>query len=96
MSPLEIGLKGAGALISAALLAMPAGAQNARPAKLIIIHSGSVAVTDYPSMARCEAAQAYIAAMVERANANRQTQQLPGGGVIVEMPLSFRTYCISG
>ena len=68
------------------------------PYKLIVVHSSSssIAITDYPSLARCEAARSAIAAAAERENAAHPPRYLPGGGTIITPQLNFRTLCIPG
>ena len=79
----------------AAVSMMAAQAQQVRPAKLVVIGQG-IAITDYPSMARCEAARAYIARLIAEKNAGIETVHLPGGGVVTTLPLSLQSFCVPG
>lgn len=69
-------------------LASPAYAQGVGPAKMILIHGqGGIAVTDFPSMARCEAARRAILRAIAEENANLPPPQaVPGGGTIMTLP----------
>lgn len=55
---------------------------------MILIHSGGgIAVTDFPSMARCEAARRAILRVIAEENANRPPpESLPNGGTIMTLP----------
>lgn len=75
-------------------LAAQSAAQSGQPAKLIVVSGGSIAITDYSSMARCEAARVALKKVTERENAANPPQSLPTGGVIVTPPLFFRSLCI--
>lgn len=86
-------------LFATLLLAIPAGAtaQSSQPHKLILLHGQEgLAITDYPSAARCEMARVAIERLVEAENRNTEPRQLPGGGVIFPWALSLRAYCIPG
>lgn len=71
-------------------------AQPGQPAKLMILSGGSVAVTDYPSMARCEAAKSVLLRIVQHENVSHPPQVLPGGGTIMTLPISIRAFCFPG
>lgn len=70
-----------------ALLPAPTAAQPSAPAKMIVIHNAGsgVAVTDYPSMARCERARAFYKDRVA-------SSQKPGTTIIPAVVL----LCIPG
>lgn len=64
------------------------------PAKMFIIANNGVAITDYPSMARCEASKADLQRQADRENASTPTSQtLPNGGQIITAPIKFRAIC---
>lgn len=68
-------------------LATPAIAQEAGAAKMLLIHAQGIAVTDFPSMARCEAARRAILRAIAEENANLPPPEvLPNGGSIVTLP----------
>ena len=72
------------------LLAQPADG----PAKMFIIANNGVTVTDYPSVARCEASKADLQRQADRENAETPTYQTaPNGGQIVTAPIRFRAIC---
>ncbi len=74
-----------------------AQAQPSQPAKMIIVSDNStVAVTDYPSLARCEAARSALKRIVEAENEGKEPQLLPGGGIIISERLNLTAYCIPG
>lgn len=82
----------------ACILASPAAAQGASPAKMILIHSQGIAVTDYPNMARCEAARVAIRRAIAENNAKLPPPQiLPNGGTVTTLPTNQpQTFCIPG
>lgn len=89
-------MRGLAGFILLALASQPAWAQSA-PFKLVIIWSGgNIAVTDYPSRARCDAGAAAILDYVRRFNANIRTEVLPGGGTVTTLPLRAEAFCIPG
>lgn len=64
------------------------------PAKMFIIANNGVTVTDYPSMARCEASKVDLQRRADRENtATPRRQELPNGGAIITAPMSFRAIC---
>ena len=68
-------------------LASPAAAQANGPAKMILMHSQGIAVTDFPSMARCEAARTAILRVIAEENANLPPPRATaGGGTIMTLP----------
>lgn len=68
-------------------IASPAIAQATGPAKMLLIHSKGIAVTDFPSMARCEAARRAILRAIAEDNANLPPPEvLPNGGTITTIP----------
>lgn len=68
-------------------LASPAVAQAAGPAKMLLLHSQGIAVTDFSSMARCEAARRAIQRAIAENNANLPPPQvMPGGGTVTTLP----------
>lgn len=79
-------------------LASPALAQGTGPAKMLLIHSNGIAVTDFPSRARCEAARAAIQRAIAANNANLPPPQTtPGGGTIMTLPTNQpKTLCVPG
>ena len=84
-------------LAIAPFLLMPTAAwSQGLPYKLLILdRSGGMAVTEYPSKARCERAVREIEAIVAEQNSQPSTQ-LPSGGVIMPQRLYLRATCISG
>lgn len=82
-------MKVCAAVLVGLALASPAVAQDDGPAKMILIHSQGIAVTDFPSMARCEAARRAILRAIAVENANLPPPQaVPGGGTIMTLPTS--------
>lgn len=74
-----------------ALLALAAVNAAISPAKLFVTTAHGVAITDYPNMARCEAARAFLLIAWRRA----QDASSPQGYKIVEYaPLT--AICIPG
>ena len=83
--------------LAIAMLAAAAGAQSSGPAKMIVMQGNAMAITDYPTMARCEAARATFQTIVGRENAaSPAPQTLPGGGTVFSLPLIVRTLCTPG
>lgn len=81
------------------LMAFPvvAHAQSGQPYKLLILRgTESIAVSDYPSAARCEAARVSIQRLMERENSGKEPRTLPGGGVFIPQRLTLESYCIPG
>jgi hypothetical protein len=77
--------------------ATEASAQSGQPHKLIVLRGNDgIAVTDYPSAARCEAARNAIQRLVDRANQGKEPQRLPRGGVIIPRTLDLEAHCIPG
>jgi hypothetical protein len=67
------------------------------PAKMFIIANNGVTVTDYPSMARCEASKADLQRQADRENAATPTHQTTkNGGQIIVAPIKFRAVCFKG
>lgn len=85
-------------MISLALALVAGQAFAASPsasAKMIVMRGNEgVAVTDYPTLARCEAARATLIAIVTRFNDSHPPQQLPNGGVIVTSPYILSAVCL--
>jgi hypothetical protein len=65
------------------------------PAKMVVFSDG-VAVTDYPSQQKCEAARVALERAIDKANASNPPVALPNGGVVSTLPMSARTLCIPG
>ena len=64
------------------------------PAKMFIISNNGVTVTDYPTMARCEASKADLQRRADNENANTPTyQSAPNGVQIITAPIKFRAIC---
>jgi hypothetical protein len=89
----------AGHMLAAAMLisfAQPAAAQAQRPAKMVLILGQSVAVTDYPSMAKCEAAEIALRKAIMDSNEGISLpQRLPNGGSIYTTQTGQpRTFCV--
>lgn len=78
-------------------LAIPSAANaQAQPYKLAVASSdGGVAVTEYPSLARCERAKEAIAAEARRRIA-ASVSDLPPGSIQVKGPRIFDAICIPG
>lgn len=77
----------------AATLLMLAQVADA-PAKMFIIANNGVTVTDYPSMARCEASKADLQRRADQENTAMPTYQAtPNGGQIITAPIRFRAIC---
>lgn len=75
------------AAFACALLATPAAAQGSGPAKMLLIHAQGIAVTDYPSMARCEAARLTIRnEIVEHNSRAAPPRATAGGGMVFTVP----------
>jgi hypothetical protein len=81
--------------VSAFTFSLPALAQSA-PFKLIILWGDSVAVLDYPSVARCEAAKAALEIRKEQELERRKPERTPGGGIIMPRPWIMEMICIPG
>lgn len=85
-------------MVRAAALAFAAftQSQGAGPAKMVLISNQGVAVTDFASMTRCEAARQSILRAVAAANAAlAPSEVLPGGGVIVALPTETpKMFCV--
>lgn len=80
-----------------ACLSPAASAQEFSRFKLIILYEDrGIEVLHYPDAKRCEAARLSISQLVERENAGKKPEALPGGGVIVPNYLRLRAYCIEG
>lgn len=85
-------------LIAAAalLLATPAIAQTS-PYKLLILWGTSgVAIVDYPTIGRCEAALRVLERRKAEEVASRQPKRTEGGGVIFPPPWQMEMACIPG
>ena len=86
-------------LIATAMLALaaPAQAQGGKPYKLIVLRGADgVAMTDYPSAERCEAARVAIQRLIARENEGKYVERTPGGGLIIPNLLRLEAYCIPG
>lgn len=70
----------------------------AAPAKLVIVSlNAPAAVTDYPSMARCERALRDLDRQQEKTRAESAPQAVRGGGFIyTPTPPPAKLYCIPG
>ncbi len=82
-------------VLLALLSSSPALAQGT-PHKLIILWRESIAVVDYPSLARCKAALVELERRKQSEEATRQPRSTPGGGVIVPAPWAMDMACIPG
>lgn len=81
--------------IAIMLAAQALSSSASTPAKLIVMRGETgVAVTDYPTLARCESARAKLVAMVREYNASHPPEQLPNGGVIYTVPLNLSAICL--
>ena len=81
-------------ILALVLLSGPAHAQSSPPAKMFVIANNGVAITDYPSLQRCEASKADMERQAARENATTPPiEQLPGGGAIFRAPIAFRAFC---
>lgn len=78
--------------------ASAAAAQSSpKPYKLIVLRDQQgVAVTDYPSLERCEKAIASLKLLVDRQNADKAPRYLDGGGMIIPKLLVLEAFCIPG
>lgn len=84
-------------VLLASIPSVALGQQTGGAAKLIIFRpGGGIAVADYPTAARCEAARKALIALVDRENALRKPTPVTGGGVIIPNRLSAEAYCIPG
>lgn len=86
-------------IIAAVVLALsaPAHAQSPIPFKLVVLRgTDGIAMADYPSAARCEAAKEAILQLVARENQDKQVQRLPNGGMIIPKILRLEAFCIPG
>lgn len=66
------------------------------PFKLVILWDGSVAIVDYPTAARCEAAKAALERRKEQELEKRKPEFTPGGGIIYPRPWIMEMICIPG
>lgn len=84
-------------MISAAMaFSVPALAQVA-PFKLVILWGDSgVAVIEYPTATRCEAAKAVLEHRKAQELEKRKPEFPPGGGIIVPKPWVMEMICIPG
>ena len=81
-------------LALAAFIPEQANAQ-ATPYKLVILWGDSgVAVVDYPSAARCQAAKTVLEERKVQERRVRQPQAAPGGGMIFRPPWQMEMVCI--
>lgn len=95
----ETGKPGMRLLVAAValVLAAPVHAQGAQPHKLIVLRGNDgMAITDYPSAARCEAARAAIQRLIARENDGKHVERTPGGGLFIPNLLRLEAYCIPG
>lgn len=84
-------------LLGLALIVSTASAQPGIPYKLVLTWSaGGVTVADYPSAARCAAAQRALEAEAERRKQRAQEQSERSGGMIVGGPWIVYGVCIPG
>ena len=88
MTAVEIGLVAVGSLL--------ATAQVSGQAKMLLIYGQSVAVTDYSSMAQCEAARRAIQTQIAEQNARLPPPRpTPGGGAVLTLPVGTpQMFCI--
>lgn len=71
-------------------------AQSAQPMKLVIVwNNQAIAIADYPSLARCRTAAAYLKLRSDEA-AQAPIQTFPGGGMITPAPKHIESFCIPG
>lgn len=79
-------------------LASPAVAEAPVVAKMILLHGQGIAITDYPSMARCEAARSAIKRnFADRNEGIPPPTVMPGGGTLYTLPTPPpQTFCIPG
>lgn len=79
-----------------AAFSSPALAQSA-PFKLIILWGDSgVAIVDYPTGARCEAAKATLERRKNQELEKRKPERTLGGGLIIPKPWVMEAICIPG
>jgi len=79
------------------VMVLAAGAsQISGGAKLFILRGNDgIAITEYSSLTRCEAARASIADIVSKDKAASPMRTFPNGGVIIPDQIVLRTFCIS-
>ena len=83
-------------LLIGLLFSEPSAAQST-PYKLVMLWgSNGVAVVDYPSQSRCEAAAAALQRKRSKEAEQRAPRQAPGGGVIVSPPWQMEFFCLPG
>lgn len=79
------------------LISAPAAAQSAQPFKLIVRWQGAgIAITEYPSKARCEAGRLSLLSNLKAQFPARPPQSLPGGGVIYTPGVIVDAICFAG
>jgi hypothetical protein len=81
--------------VGAIAISLPAFAQGT-PFKLVILWKDSIAVVDYPTAARCEAAKAVLERRKQQELEKRKPEFLPGGGMIIPEPWIMEMICIPG
>lgn len=76
---------------------LSAAAQSAQAFKLIVRWQGAgIAITDYPSRARCEAGRDALLREIARQFPMRPPQALPSGGTIYSQPVIIDAICFMG
>jgi hypothetical protein len=81
--------------VGAAAFSVPALAQST-PFKLVILWTDTVAVVDYPTAARCEAAKVALERRKEQELEKRKPEFPRGGGIIMPRPWIMEMICIPG
>lgn len=62
-------------------------------AKLVMVLNGSMAVVEYPTQQRCEAARAAVEREIARRAAEARRNLQPGA-ILVELPLAGVAFCL--
>lgn len=82
--------------LSVLVLAAPNSALGqSAPYKLVVMLGSSLAITDYPTLARCERGRSAILAELERRN-QEFLRSAPPGTTITPLPGSRSVFCIPG
>jgi hypothetical protein len=81
--------------VGAIAFSFPAFAQGT-PFKLVILWNDSIAVVDYPTAERCEAAKVALERRKEQELKKRKPEFLPGGGMIISEGWKMEMICIPG
>jgi hypothetical protein len=80
-----------------ALLSASSAFAQAAPYKFVILWgSNGVAITDYPSLARCNEALASLEKRKAREDLARTPKNMPGGGMIVSPQWQMEFFCLPG